>query len=162
MPGDSGRTDYLADERPRSVVMARRLRPAEWSWLAGGVALLASAFLHWVRRGPGSTLRGHDLVDTLVALGRDLPGVSSARLTVLWYLVPALGAGSWIVFGFAGLRGWPARTLAIAAAVVTGATVLAFVRLAGAGDLGLGPYVALAGAGLLVGSAFIAPRVRTE
>ena len=82
--------------------VSRRTRVAEVLCVGGGAALLVSAFTHWVRRGPGSRLRGHDLVDTLVALGRDLPGLSSARLTVLWYLVPALGAASWISVGLTG------------------------------------------------------------
>ena len=42
--------------------------------VAGGAAMLVSAFTHWVRRGAGSRLRGHELVDTLVALGRDAAG----------------------------------------------------------------------------------------
>jgi hypothetical protein len=124
--------------------------------------LFLSAFLYWVRSGPGSTLRGHDLIDTLVALGRDLPGLSAAQLTVFWYMVPAAGAMSWILFGIAGLDGRKARTLSVVAAVITLGTVLAFARLAGAGDLGLGAYVALAGAALLVGAAFIPRRVPTE
>lgn len=140
----------------------RRLRPAEWVWLAGGVALLASAFLHWVRRGPGNSLRGHDLVDTMVAFGNDIPGLSSARLTVLWYLVPASGAVAWVVFGVAGVPSRVARIVAVAAAIVTAATVAVFARLTGVNDLGLGAVVALAGAVALVGSVFIRSGVRTQ
>ena len=140
----------------------RRLRAAEWSWLAGGSALLVSAFLHWVRRGAGSTLRGHDLVDTLIALGRDVPGLSASRLTVFWSLVPAFGALSWVVFGTAGIGGWVSRLVAGCAAVVTLGTVAVFARLAGPGDLGLGAFTALAGAAALVASVFSTTRVRTH
>ena len=123
---------------------------------------VASAFLHWVRRGAGSTLRGHDLVDTLVALDRELPGLSAARLTVFWYLVPGFGALSWIVSGTAGIGGRAARIVAVAAALVTVATVAAFARLAGPADLGLGPFVALLGAAALTGSVFRGAKVRTH
>ncbi|MDZ4825779.1 MAG: hypothetical protein SGJ13_04845 [Actinomycetota bacterium] len=140
----------------------RRLRPAEWVWPAGGVALLASAFLPWVRRGPGNRLRGHDLVDTLVAFGNDIPGLSAARLTILWYLIPALGAVSWVVFGVAGVPSRAARIVAVAAAIVTAVTVVVFARLSGVTDLGIGAAVALAGAAALVGSVFLRPRPRTQ
>jgi hypothetical protein len=130
--------------------------------VAGGAALLGSAFLHWVRRGPGSRLRGHDLVDTLVALGRDLPGASSARLTVLWYLVPALGAATWIAVGLTGASSRWTRGVAVAAAVVTGLVVVAFGRLAGFGDLGAGPALAAGGAvAVLVGAYLPECQVRT-
>jgi hypothetical protein len=138
--------------------VSRRARVAEVLCVAGGAALLASAFTHWVRRGPGSRLRGHDLVDTLVALGRDLPGASSARLTVLWYLVPALGAASWIAVGLTGASSRWTRAVAVAAVVVTGLVVLAFGRLAGFGDLGLGPALALGGAVALLAGASVANR----
>lgn len=140
----------------------RRLRPAEGTWLAGGLALLASAFLHWVRRGAGRTLRGYDLVDTLVALGRDVPGLSAARLTVLWYLVPAAGALSWVVFGTAGIEGRAARIVAAGTAVVTAATLAGFARLAGPADLGVGALVALLGAAALVVAVFSRRAVRTH
>ena len=114
--------------------------------VGGGAALLVSAFTHWVRRGPGSRLRGHDLVDALVALGRDLPGLSSARLTVLWYLVPALGAASWISVGLTGPASRWTRGVAIAAVVVSVLALFAFARLAGWRDLGVGAPLAVAGA----------------
>jgi hypothetical protein len=131
---------------------------AEMLCVAGGAALLVSAFARWVRRGPGSRLRGHDLVDTLVALGRDLPGLSSARLTVLWYLVPALGAASWIAVGLTGPASRWTRGVAIAALVVSSLAFLAFARLAGLADLGIGAPLALAGGLALVAGAFLRDR----
>lgn len=135
--------------------VSRRTRVAEVLCVGGGAALLVSAFTHWVRRGPGSRLRGHDLVDTLVALGRDLPGLSSARLTVLWYLVPALGAASWISVGLTGPASRWTRGVAIAAAVVSVLALCAFARLAGWRDLGVGAPLAVLGAlALLAGTFF--------
>jgi len=139
-----------------------RARPGDALWLGGGGALLASAFLHWVRRGTGSRLRGHELVDTLVALGGDVPGLSSARLTVLWYLVPAMGAASWIVFGLAGVDSRAARIVAGIAAVTTGITLVGFARLAELRDLGLGAWTAAAGAATLVGATFVVARGRAQ
>jgi hypothetical protein len=121
---------------------------------AGGAALLASAFTHWVRRGPGSGLRGHDLVDAIVGIGRHVPALSAGRLTVLWYLVPALGAASWVALGLGGVTSRATRVIAITALVVVVLVVVAFARIADAGDLGIGPVLALAGAVALV----LAPR----
>ena len=113
--------------------------------VAGGGGLLASAFLHWVRRGPGSGLRGHDLVDTVVALGGTLPGLSAARLTVLWYVVPALGAVAWLTVGLTGAGSRASRALAITAAASTGIALVAFAHLAGVTALGPGALVAAVG-----------------
>jgi hypothetical protein len=138
--------------------VTRRTRAAEVLCVAGGAALLVSAFTHWVRRGPGSRLRGHDLVDTLVALGRDFPGLSSARVTLLWYLVPALGAASWIAVGLTGPTSRWTRGIAIAALVVSSLAFLAFARLAGLTDLGVGAPLAVAGGVALVIGAFLRDR----
>ena len=110
----------------------RRLLVADGCYLAGGAALVASAFLRWIARGAGSGLRGHALVDALVALGKHVPALSSGRLTILWYLVPGLGAVSWIVCG-------------VAALVVVLVADAAFRQLAGSARLGWGPKVALLG-----------------
>jgi hypothetical protein len=119
---------------------------AEAVYLAGGAALLGSAFIQWVARGEGSGLRGHALVDAVVALGRHVTALSIGRLTVLWYLVPALGAVSWIVCGLTGPRSTAARGLSGAALVMSVLVLVAFVRLVGVDRLGWGPKVALAGA----------------
>lgn len=126
--------------------MAERAPVADVAFLAGGAALLASVFMRWVSRGTGSGLRGHALVDAIVALGRDVPGLSIGRLTILWYLVPAFGAASWIAWGLSGPRSRPSRALAAAALIVSLLTVGAFVGLVGLDRLGWGPKVALAGA----------------
>jgi hypothetical protein len=123
--------------------------------LGGASALVASAFLHWVRQGPGSSLRGHDLVDVIVALGDTLPGLSAARLTVLWYLVPGLGAATWIAVGLVGSQGRVARLTAWAATIVTVVVIVTFARLAGLGDLGAGALVAGLGALALAGGAMV-------
>jgi hypothetical protein len=130
----------------------------------GGGALVASAFMHWVSQGYGSGLRGHALIDALVAAGRHFPGISTARLTILWYLVPAFGAASWIATGLRGADSRAARVVAVLASVAALGSVLAIVRLVGRSSLGPGAWVALAGAiALLVGSWVVAPkRVRAD
>lgn len=130
-----------------------RARVAEIACVAGGGALVASAFVHWLRRGPGHSLRGHDLVDTVVSLGREIPGLTGARLTVLWYLVPAAGAAAWITCGLRGVGSRATRAVGLGATAVTALVVATFARLAGVGALGPGPYLALAGAvAVLAGS----------
>ncbi len=131
----------------------RRRLLADACYLAGGAALVASAFVHWIARGAGSNLRGHALVDALVGLGRRVPALSAGRLTVIWYLVPALGAVSWIVYGVWG-RARAAQVVATAALVVTAVAAIAFRDLAGTARLGWGPKVALAGGVLLVAGAW--------
>jgi hypothetical protein len=134
------------DHRGGSTLRATRLRVADWIALAGGAALVASIALHWVSSGPGSSLRGHDLVDAVVRLGRSVPGLSSARLTVLWYLVPALGALSWVTVGVWGAASRATRVVAIAATIAALLAVAAFARLTGLSDLGPGAFAAAAGA----------------
>ena len=136
----------------------RAARYADVICVAGGGALLASLFLPWVRKGAGSTLRGHELVDTLVAIGRTYPGLSGARLTVLWYLVPALGALAWVVVGTAGTRSRVALVHAVVTLVAVVLVFLAFARLAGLGDLGIGAYSALLG-GIAIAAAAVTARV---
>ena len=123
----------------------RRALIADGCYLAGGALLVASAFLRWIARGAGSGLRGHALVDALVALGRHVPALSAGRLTILWYLVPALGAASWITFGVAGARSRGSKIVAIAALIGVCAAAGAFRQLAGTARLGWGPKVALVG-----------------
>ena len=126
--------------------------------LVGGAALVASAFSHWVSHGYGSGLRGHALVDALISVGRHFPGLSAARLTILWYLVPALGASSWIASGLRGAGSRAARIVAAASAVAAAASFGAFGWLVGYSHLGLGAWLAVAGAAALVaGSWFVAP-----
>jgi hypothetical protein len=125
----------------------------------GGAALVASAFAHWVSEGAGSGLRGHDLVDAIIAVGRHLPGLSAAQLTVLWYLVPASGAASWIALGLRGAGSRATRTVAIVASVATAGSVAAIGGLVGYGKLGFGASLAIAGAAaLVVGAWAVAPR----
>jgi hypothetical protein len=92
-------------------------------------------------------------VDVVVRLGRSVPGLSSARLTVVWYLVPALGALSWVTVAVWGASSRVTRAVAITAAIATALAVAAFARLTGLADLGPGALAAAAGAvTLLVGS----------
>jgi hypothetical protein len=132
----------------------RRRLLADACYLLGGAALVASAFVHWIARGAGSNLRGHALVDALVGLGRHVPALSAGRLTIIWYLVPALGAVSWIAFGLKG-RGRTARIVAVMAFVVVSLAAIAFRDLAGTARLGWGPKVALAGGVLLMVGAWV-------
>ena len=137
----------------------RRRVAADVLVVGGGAALVLSAFMHWVSLGYGSGLRGHALIDAVVAAGRHFPGLSVARLTVLWYLVPALGAASWIASGLRGAGSAAARVVAILAAVAALMSVLAIVHLVGFDHLGTGAWAALAGAGALIaGSWLVAPR----
>lgn len=126
--------------------LRRRALLADACYLVGGAALVASAFVHWIVRGAGSGLRGHALVDAVVALG---------RLTILWYLVPALGAVSWIAFGVFGGRSRAARVVALVALVVVVVAAVAFRQLAGTARLGWGPKVALLGGLALCGGAWV-------
>jgi hypothetical protein len=135
-------------------LIAGRARAADGLLLAGGALLVAAAFLPWVRRGPGRSLHGNDLADAVVALGNNVPGLSGARLAVLWYLVPACGALTWVAFGVSGRASRTTRAVAVAAIVVAGAVTVAFGRAVGFGDLGLGPLVASVGALLVVVAAF--------
>jgi hypothetical protein len=135
---------------------------ADGCYLAGGAALLASTFLRWVASGSGSGLRGHALVDALVALDRDVPALSTGRLTILWYLIPALGAASWIVCGLGGPRSRASRALACSALAMTVLTVGVFVRVVGLGRLGWGPKVAVAGAAALCLAAWLPSRVPAD
>ncbi len=136
-----------------------RRRVADALVLVGGAALVASAFVHWVSSGDGSGLRGHALVDALIAVGRHFPGLSAARLTILWYLIPALGAASWIAAGLRGVGSRAARVVSVAAAVASAVAFVAFGWLVGFSHLGLGAWTALIGsAALVTGSWAIAPR----
>jgi hypothetical protein len=104
-------------------------------------------------------LRGHALVDAIIAVGRHLPGLSAARITILWYLVPATGAASWIALGLSGARSRVSRVVAIVAAVATAGSIAAIGGLVGFGKLGFGALLALAGAcALLLGAWVVAPR----
>jgi hypothetical protein len=144
----------------RAAVAKRAWRAtpiAEAVYLAGGAALLSSAFIQWVARGEGSGLRGHALVDAVVALGWHVPALSIGRLTILWYLVPALGAASWIVCGLTGPRSRASRSVAGAALAMSVLAFATFVRLVGFDRLGWGPKVALLGA-LALGLAAWLPR----
>ena len=128
----------------------------------GGAALLASAFAHWVSEGAGSGLRGHALVDAIIAVGRHLPGLSAARITLLWYLVPASGAASWVALGLRGAASRATRVVAIIAAVATLGSVAAIGGLVGYSKLGFGAVLAFTGAcALVVGAWVVAPRRAT-
>jgi hypothetical protein len=138
-----------------------RRRVADALVVAGGAALVASAFVHWVSRGDGSGLRGHALIDALIAAGRHFPGLSAARLTVVWYLVPAIGALSWIATGLQGAGSRVARLVAASSVLAAGSALIAFGWLVGFAHLGAGAWLAPAGAAALVVSSWvIAPRPR--
>ena len=139
------------------MTLDRRRVVADAFVIIGGAALVASAFTHWVSRGNGSGLRGHALIDAIVAVGRHFPGMSAARLTLLWYLVPATGAASWIATGLRGPGSRAARAVAVTAAFASVASTVAFGWLVGFANLGSGAWLALLGAAaLLVGSWVVA------
>jgi len=127
----------------------------------GGGALVASAFVHWISEGDGSGLRGHALIDAIVAIGRHLPGMSAARLTVLWYLVPASGAASWIATGLRGAGSRWARVSAVVAACSAALSSVAFGWMVGFSHLGAGAWLALAGAAALAFATWVIAPGRT-
>jgi hypothetical protein len=140
-------------------VRARRRLLADVVVALGGGALLASSALPWARRGPGHSLHGHALVDAVIALGNTLPGLSAARLTVVWYVVPASGALIWIALGAAGPAHRATRVAAGVAALASTLAFIAFERVLGMSALGSGPFVALAGScAALVGTTVVPPR----
>ena len=126
----------------------------------GGGALILSAFVHWIGEGDGSGLRGHALIDAIVAIGRHFPGLSAARLTVLWYLVPASGAASWIATGLRGAGSRWARVAAVVAMCAAVLSTIAFGWLVGYAHLGAGAWLALAGGAVLVLATWLLAPVR--
>jgi hypothetical protein len=122
-----------------------------------GAALIFSAFLPWVRHGPGHTLHGHALVDTVVALGNTVPGLSAARLTVLWYVIPAAGALVWVTIGALGPGSLATRIVAVISLFAALGAFLAFGHALGFGALGTGAFFALGGGLVAVTGAFVAP-----
>lgn len=140
--------------------MNRSSRLHDVASVGGGALLLLSSTLHWVRRGPGATFRGQDLVDALIALGHHVPALSATRLAILWYLVPAMGALAWVVVGFASHRRALVKGHAIATLVIVVGVVFAFTRLTRWSRLGPGVLVALAGAALITVAAFTPTNMR--
>jgi hypothetical protein len=114
--------------------------------LAGGAAVVGSAFLPWVAHGPGHSLHGHALADAVVALGNTMPGLSVARLMILWYLVPVVGALTWVAIGTRGRTSRSARIVAVAAVVVSASALAIFDVVGRWQNLGAGAFVAVAGA----------------
>ena len=141
-----------------AVTRSRRRIASDAIVTLGGGALILSAFVHWISQGDGSGLRGHALIDALVSIGRHFPGLSAARLTVLWYLVPASGAASWIATGLRGVGSrWTRVAAGVAACSATLSTV-AFGWMVGFSHLGNGAWLAVAGAAaLLVATWGLAP-----
>src|SRR5262249_20276043 len=123
--------ELRCNDHHRAVTSERRRMAADASVIGGGAAMVASAFAHWVSRGTGSGLRGHALFDAIIVAGRHFPGMSGARLTVLWYLVPASGAASWIAMGLRGVGSRAARAIAVVAVIVVVGSIGAVGRLVG-------------------------------
>lgn len=133
--------------------------PARWYVAVGANGLLvASAFLPWIRRGVGSSLRGHELADAILALRPTLTALRSGWLAALWYAIPICGALGWVVLGLAHpqrpARSWPTRLLAVAALACTVAFVTVAARATDVAALGTGAYAALAGAVTATAGAF--------
>jgi hypothetical protein len=149
--------DDCDDGGPSLSSAENRRRAADAALLVAGAGLLASVFLPWVRHGPGHTLHGHALVDTVVALGNTVAGLSAARLTVLWYVIPAAGALLWVAVGALGPGSIAARVVAVVALIAALGAFLAFGHALGFGALGSGAFVALGGGLVGVTGAFVAP-----
>jgi predicted benzoate:H+ symporter BenE len=108
------------DRQPRSDAPARiggLLEPA------GGVLIVASAFLPWVAHGLGSSVDLHDLGDLL--LGGTVSAVIPRWVGLVAYLIPIVGAALIMGSSIEGARArrWTAA-LAVAALVLVLAAAL--------------------------------------
>ncbi len=74
-----------------------------------------------MRRGNGSTLRGHALIDAIESLSHGHSSAAVTALTLGWYAIPACGALAWIVVGFGDPRGGTGRAVATVTLLVTAA-----------------------------------------
>ncbi len=127
---------------------------------SGALALLSAAFLHWVRRGPGAALRGHDLIDAIARIAQrtQFGGWQVALLTIVWYLVPATGALAWLVVGFGAPHARSGRAVAALALIATSLAVGAIGFRLHWNRLGIGADAAILGTILLLLGATIPPR----
>lgn len=130
--------------------MTGERHPARWHVaVAANGLLVASAFLPWLRRGPGSTLRGHELADTILALRPTISALRSGWLAALWYAIPICGALGWVMLGVSHphrpRRPWVPLLLGGVALACTLVFATVAARAADAGALGGGAYAALAG-----------------
>ncbi len=143
----------------------RRARASDACFVLGGVALLSAAFLHWVRRGPGAALRGHELIDAAARVANrvDGGGWQVTALTIVWYLIPASGALAWVVVGFGDPKGRSGKAVAGIATLATSISVAGLGTQLQWSRLGPGTVAASLGATLLIfGAAIPHPRSHTS
>jgi hypothetical protein len=131
-----------------------RRRVADGGFVVGGALMLVSAFVPWVRRGAGSTLHGHALIDTIAAVGHQHGyGTATTLLAIAWYAIPACGALAWVVVGF-DVHGATGRAVAAIACVITAVVDVFFATKVGT-RAGSGVYAAALGAVTLAVSAVV-------
>lgn len=131
--------------------MTAERHPARWYVaVAANGLLVASAFLPWLRRGAGSTLRGHELADVILALRPTVSALRSGWLAALWYAIPICGAVGWVLLGVTqpDRPRLPWLPLLLGGVALTCTLVFAAVaaRATDLGTLGTGAYAAFAGA----------------
>ena len=133
----AGGTEMAPGASPAVVARLRAAGPAVTT--AGVVVVAIAAFLPWV--STGTTWRSSfGLVRGLQLIGYADGGI--AWLLRIWYFVPALAAGVWLAAFLRARRVLVAlaSSLVVITVAVASAVVLAPVRI------GLGPWLALAGA----------------
>lgn len=112
--------------------------------------LVATLFVQWIRRGPGSTLRGFEVADLLTSTAWSIPG--QRLLGASLYLFALAGVGA-IICSAARWRWLAAARLAVATpAILLGVGIIASgkvpIRL-----LSVGPWLGITGAFLVAASA---------
>lgn len=130
--------------------MTAERHPAGWYVaVAANGLLVASAFLPWLRRGAGSSLRGHELADVILALRPTVSALRSGWLAALWYAIPICGAIGWVLLGVTHPHRprlpWLPRALGGVALACTLAFVAVAARATDLGTVGTGAYAAFAG-----------------
>ncbi len=125
-------------------------RPGTKRTVSGASLLAISILLPWLSNGPGSSLRALDLVRHVAALDGVIPALSGGRLIVTWLSVPLSGTLLITAVGLSGAGSRTARYLARLGAFFTFVVTAVLIAVPDVGDLGVGAWVALAGAALAV------------
>lgn len=119
----------------------------------GAVLIVVSGFLVWFRV-LGSELTGFRMADLITDVGDSLEVAPPGWMGAVWYLLPLVGVGSWLVLFLTK----PVRATVIHAAL--GAAVVAAVSIymvvaADRGELTPGPVVATVGGLLVLGGGLV-------
>lgn len=147
--------------------MTAERHPARWYVaVAANGLLVGSAFLPWLRRGVGSTLRGHELADAILALRPTVSALRSGWLAALWYAIPICGALGWVLLGVTHPHRprwpWLPRVLGGVALACTLVFATVAARATDLGSLGTGAYAALAGGLVAIVTSFFGVRPKNS